>query len=85
MISYTNLVPRLLVKTDFSYNLIFYNMKDFSFPACATCIHMRIIAQHEVKAYDCSLVIDDIPSGRVHPTFDADKCIQKGRYVKRTR
>lgn len=60
-------------------------MQDFDFPACATCIHMQTIVQNDYKVHYCRLVVDDIPSGKVDPTFDADKCIKKGRYEKRSR
>jgi hypothetical protein len=56
-------------------------MVDFNFPACATCIHMQVVSKNGTKEYYCELVTDDIPNGLIHPTFDADKCIKKGRYV----
>lgn len=58
-------------------------MTDFSFPACGNCIHMRIIERNGKKCYYCPHVVDDIPSGIADPTFDAIKCIRKGRYVSR--
>lgn len=58
-------------------------MDQFNFPACASCIHMQVITQNDVKVYYCPLVVDDIPKGLVHPTFDAVKCIKEGRYVCR--